>query len=111
MADAPEVITFGERWAPVPNLKDQFIDTAEGITLVVDDNYIRGATKLELQMRKALQEASAALMDARNGLDLGLGCANDLISPQATQRQNMQETYLRRARASHRRVQEVLGER
>jgi hypothetical protein len=95
----------------VPPLKEQFIDTAEGITLVVDGGHIRGATTLEIQMRKALQDASSALMNARNGLDLGLGCANALTGADAKRRQEMQESYLRRARLAHRAVQEVLGER
>lgn len=31
----------------------EWLDTAEGVTLVVDDGYVRGATSPELAMRRA----------------------------------------------------------
>lgn len=66
------------------------------------------------ELRQALEVAECALMDARNGLDLGLGCARDLEGddgPRAsTPRAAMQEAHLERARAAHRQVREALAQ-
>jgi hypothetical protein len=66
------------------------------------------------RLHEALENAESALMDARNGLDLGLGCARDLEGDEfaipRSSRSREQNEYLRRARAAHARVRAALDE-
>jgi hypothetical protein len=61
----------------------------------------------------ALRKADSALSDARDGLDLGLGCARDVegdLSPvPVAPRSKRQDEYLKRARAAHREVRAALS--
>lgn len=58
----------------------------------------------------ALEAADKALMEARNGLDLGLGCANDLqpADDPRRERRTWLERHLNGARAAHRAVRVAL---
>jgi hypothetical protein len=66
----------------------------------------------EKQLEEALKKADRALSKARDGLDLGLGCARQLdgdMSPvPLTERTRRGERYLEEARKAHREVQAAL---
>jgi hypothetical protein len=57
------------------------------------------------RLQEALRHAEMALRDARDGLDLGFGCARDLEGDEAIhpwgERSKRQASYLQRAREAH----------
>lgn len=63
---------------------------------------------------EALRVAERGLMEARNGLDLGLGCARDVEDDRSIRavkpRSRRQEAYLEDARGAHRNVRRALSE-
>lgn len=83
-------------------------------TYATIEDVLQAFSAERMRLRAALEAASTALSDARNGLDLGLGCARDLENdngPRATKsRAVMQEAHLERARAAHRAVKAELAE-
>lgn len=114
-AEGVEVVPEAEYEAAVAERDEAY---AERDRIVKDSrawprpSALQAAESRAERLREALRGAEEALRDARNGLDLGLGCARDIEGDNHPkpwgERSRRADAYLERARKAHKRVLRAL---